>query len=228
MSKISYKLTHKEEKNIDNFWKFIEIFSNPSLHLSNNWMSIYNNENKEHLFSIREYRQHIINNIRKLYTLEEFYFYEKILNKLLWNLIKYLRFDISKIKMKTQLYTSCALYADRSFSHKIYITNYKHNRKYVFDKYYQISDIEIMRKIFNVMRDKNLYNKVMKNKKYFKDIKDNTLYYPSDYPFPNVNLLFYNENAEDVWLNRIQKLYFNNMSNDVIDNEWYLFTCNSI
>ena len=49
----------------------------------------------------------------------------------------------------------------------------------------------------------------------------NKYYYPQDYPFPNINLLFYNQNKKETWINRINKLYFTNKDNKNIDNGWY-------
>ena len=46
-----------------------------------------------------------------------------------------------------------------------------------------------------------LYNLVDNNIEY-------THYYPCDYPFPNVNFIFYNETKKKVWVDRIKKLYY--------------------
>jgi hypothetical protein len=73
------------------------------------------------------------------------------------------------------------------------------------------------------MCSKELYDKVILNKKYFNNIKvkkTDIYYYPYDYPFSNVNLLFYNMNDKKTWIDRIKKLYYNK------DNSgWYDFGC---
>jgi len=72
------------------------------------------------------------------------------------------------------------------------------------------------------MSNKELYEKVMKNKSLFNKVKnDQIYYYPYDYPFPNVNLIFYNENKKKYWIDRIKKLYY---SHD-LHKEWYNFYC---
>lgn len=64
---IKYRLTEKEEKDIEKVWKFIEKFKN-----------IYLN--------VTEERQRKIKKIRNEYTPEEFYKNEKTANKILWNI----------------------------------------------------------------------------------------------------------------------------------------------
>jgi len=81
-----YKLTSKEVKEYDNFWNFINIFKNPDFILSDDWYN-YKVNNRKELFSVFDYRKYIILKIREKYTITKFYFYEKILNKLLYNLI---------------------------------------------------------------------------------------------------------------------------------------------
>ena len=96
------------------------------------------------------------------------------MNKLLWNLLIYIKFDINQ--------------------------NEGNNRD------------DIINKIFHTMRYQNIYEKVMKNKKHFLEIDKKmiiTYYYSYNYPFPNVNLLFYNNDKKIIWLDKINKLYFN-------------------
>ena len=64
---LKYPLNGREYKEIDNVWKFAKLFEHDFLFLS-------------------EYRNRLINTIKNKYTIEQFYFYEKILNKLFWNL----------------------------------------------------------------------------------------------------------------------------------------------
>jgi len=113
----------------DNYWKFISIFANidPVQKLSKNWFNY-----KDGMFGAYEYRKYIIPKIRELYTPEEFYFYEKILNKLLWNLLEHINFNIKDIIIdeKSKLFKTCNQVKDelsiyRSFSHKVYISDIK-------------------------------------------------------------------------------------------------------
>ena len=103
-----HKLDKKESKKISEYWQFISIFiPTPKL------------------YSPYEYRRNIINQVRKLYTVEDFYFYEKILNKLLWNLLLKLKVDINNLDIidKKLFVMENMLYG--SYSHKIYIENMK-------------------------------------------------------------------------------------------------------
>ena len=67
MSKLKYQLTQQENSKLDDYWKFIRIF----------------NVKNDEMFSVEQYRHNIIKKIQKKYTIDEFYFYEKILNKIL-------------------------------------------------------------------------------------------------------------------------------------------------
>ena len=223
----TFKLTNKEINELDNYWKFIDIFSNivPEQKLSKNWFHY-----KDGIFDAHEYRKYVILIISKLYTPEKFYFYEKILNKLLWRLLFHINFFIKDIiiDVKSQLFKTCEevkeeLSIYRSFSHKVHISDKKKKIDYVFNYYQDINKINIINKIFIVMRSKELYDKVMINKKYFNNIKvkkTDIYYYPDDYPFPNVNLLFYNMNDKKIWIDRIKKLYYNKNNSG-----WYDFSC---
>ena len=64
---LKYPLTDNEYKLIDEVWEFLEIFA------------------KEYIY-VTNYRKSTINIIREKYTLEQFYIYECILNKIFWNL----------------------------------------------------------------------------------------------------------------------------------------------
>ena len=261
-----YKLTKKEIKNLDNYWKFIDIFSNPDIEgLSKNWWSYQKTKNKKKyspIFGSYNYRQYIIPKIRKLYTPEQFYFYEKILNKLLWNILDKTKFDIKKcyqylIRNKKKeklklLHRKCNdknidkhwnkiknkyLYNhSRSFSHKTYISNY------IFLNYIDLAYFKFHDNISMIMRNRKLYEYIINKKKF--DIKKNfnkkmynlidnkteyTYYYPSDYPFPNVNFIFYNETKKKIWIDRIKKLYYQNHKNKIYDDSgWYDFSCTTV
>jgi hypothetical protein len=215
-----HKLLKSEINELDNYWKFIDFIHEDLL-------------KKDFLYSSYQFRKDLIKKIRKNYTAEEFYKFEKILNKLLWNLMEHIDFNIKNINISTRekLYNNNIKPLKSSFSHKLYLHNEKNNKKYFF-KYYPILNKfdniitkNIIKKIFTVLTDRNLYEKVMKikNKKYIYKIKYIEYYYPLDYPFPNINLIFYNENKKESWLERINKLYFNEEKNSKINNEWYEF-----
>jgi hypothetical protein len=64
VNKLKYPLTPEENDKLDDYWKFIKVF---------------NVNNNNFLYSPREYRSNLIKKIKKKYTIDEFYFYEKIL-----------------------------------------------------------------------------------------------------------------------------------------------------
>ena len=116
-----------------------------------------------------------------------------------------------------------------SFSHKEYLHNEINDKKYYFRFYPRLIDYDIVNKIFYTMSDRKLYDKVMNGKKSIKSIEPivyvngiaySTYYYPLDYPFPNINLLFYNQNKKETWINKINKLYFTNKTNNKINIGW--------
>ena len=63
---LKYPLTKNEYDNINKVWDFMKIFRKKFIHLS-------------------YFRNYVINKMKE-YTVEEFYLYESILNKMFWNL----------------------------------------------------------------------------------------------------------------------------------------------
>jgi hypothetical protein len=228
-----YKLTKKEIKNLDNYWKFIDIFSKPDIEgLSNNWWSYQitknnkNNNKKTYypIFGPYNYRQYIIPKIRKLYTPEQFYFYEKILNKLLWNLLDKIKFDIKKFyeylirnkkkekmkfdirkcnkkkeKQSNKIKNKYLYNHSRSFCHKTFISNY------IFFNYMDLVNFKFHENISMIMRNRKLYEYIIHKKKF--DIKkkfnkkmynliDNKTQYTYYYPcdYPFPNVNFISYN----------------------------------
>lgn len=235
-----YKLTKKEKIELDNYWNFIDLFKpygKKSTYLKN-----IKKKFKEYSWlnnSAYSYRKYIIKKIRKNYTVEQFYFYEKILNKLLHNLLEKINFSIDEIctnKLadkyeKIYKITKTIELNKRSYSHKLYITDLNKNIHYNFHYYPYLNNINIIVKIFTIMNERDLYEKIMTDKLEIKNItfSSSLYYYPDDYPFPNVNLLFYNKNNKKYWVNRIKKLYYTNYGKLIFskginyDEGWYNF-----
>ena len=201
-----YKLLKKELNILDEFWKFIEIFKFDNYKLS--WIS-----------GVHGYRHALIKKIRETYSAEDFYKYEVILNKLLWNLLIKVKFNINDLRIQSHLYINIKS-PWRTCSHKQYLHNEINDEKYNFRFYPKITDYDIVNKIFYTMSNRKLYDKIMNGKKSINTVKPIVYYYPYDYPFPNINLLFYNENKKETWINRINKLYFNNKTNNNINIGW--------
>lgn len=214
-----HKLTKNEIIELDNYWNFINIFK-PEYKKNISWI---NN-------SAFTYRKYIIKKIRENYTIEQFYLYEKILNKLLHNLLIHIQFDIDNIcinKECKKIYktTYNKKEGPHSYSHKLYITNLKNNINYNFFYWKDIVENDIINKVFTIMSDKNLYEKIMNDKLDLKNIIiSDYYYYPNDYPFPNVNFIFYNKNNKKYWIDRIKRLYYTNYDkNNNYDKGWYTF-----
>ena len=208
---MKYPLSEKEKKMLPKVFSFIKTFYK---------FNVVKSEN----FGPYDYRRFIIKRIREKYSIEEFYKYEKIMNKLYWNLYH-------KLHKKDKL---CDMIKNppknfqKSFNNKI--LNYNHKTKmyhiqqdYInyFIDYEKRKKNKTEIKIMSAMMDMDLYLSFYKNPK--KKIKKmDIFYYPLDYPFPNVNRCFYNENSPKEWINRIKKMYFY-YNDDFIDKYWYEF-----
>lgn len=236
-----HKLTKKEKIELDNYWNFINVFNPYGKNRNFKKISSLN------YHSVYGYREYIIKKIRKNYTIQQFYFYEKILNKLLHNLLEKINFNIDSLcinKLTNNLTDKCEkiykitepiknekeLHINRrSYSYKLYITDLNKNIHYNFDYYPYLNNIEIIVYIFTIMNRRDLYEKIMEDKLNFKNItfSSSYYYYPDDYPFPNINFLFYNKNNKKYWINRIKTLYYTNYDTRIseinYDEGWYSF-----
>lgn len=212
-----HKLTKTEELNLDKYWDFIETFKldyDPNKN-PNRWIE-----------GVWRYRLQLIPKIRKMYTANDFYKYEKILNKLLWNLLEKIKFKINSdyFDLREKNHKKSI----GSYQHKTFIDDDKSKIYYVFYYYILFSHLnydkitkEKVAKIFHILSDRQLYEKFMNNIIIIDDINPKQYYYPHDYPFPNINLLFYNKNKKDIWINRINQLYFRTSDNKKINKGWY-------
>lgn len=198
---MEYNLTKEETEKLDDYWQFINIF----------------NPNDE--FSVYNYRKILIKNIQKTYTIEEFYFYEKILNKMLWNLL--IIYDIKINTIDFTVKEGFIIKCDKSYINKQIM--FIDNKVILFPNYAKLNDNkkipENLFKIFYILFKRKIYEKVINNKNYIDTIKINNInkfYYPYDYPFPNISLIEYNNNDKTIWLKRIKAYYY---SKD--DSKWY-------
>lgn len=181
-NKFKYKLTPNEINSIDKYWKFIQEFNMDKSILS-------------------DYRKKIVNKIQNKYTLEEFIFYERILEKLLFNLQNVLNIkntyniiesgNDEKYSINQYLATSNKCFY-RSFMNKCFLVN--NNKILITDTIGSAGDLVknnyhgILDKI---MFNRNLYEKVYLNPTYINSIEPSYLYYNFDYPFPNIFLSEY-------------------------------------
>ena len=197
MNKLKYQLTQLEISKLDDYWKFIKIF----------------NVKNDEMYSFKQYRHDIIKKIQKKYTVDEFYFYEKILNKMLWNLLVMHNIYLNKIDFTTKLAFSMK---NKSYVNKQMMIT-EGGKNIIFPSYNNFELPKDLLQILTILRKRDMYEKAIKDKDYINNIKKiDNFYYPNDYPFPNVNLIEYNDNNKEVWIKRIKAYYY--MKDD---SHWY-------
>ncbi len=197
-----YKLTPTEISKLNDFTVFLSYFYNKSYISSKS--------------SISNYRKYIIETISKKYKPDEFYFYETILNKIIHNIIN----NTTNANDYLTLNLNINKY-NRSFSNKKLLVD--ENNKII----YCVTDKDYINKYRSIV-NKNLIKKFFSYlEKYIpidtKLINDlSGVYYPLDYPFPNVNYLYYNQNKKTTWIRNIKRMYYMNKSNDIWYNNHYI------
>jgi len=202
---ITHSLTNEEIENLDKVWEFIECFNYPKINL-------------------HKFRKQVISKIRSKYSLHEFLVYEKVIEKLLFNLKDryfdqnkdiYTKIKIIELNKEDNLNkkirefsANCQICLLRSFINKNFYFNYSNNKLY-FTPTKGSSDI------LEESRLDSILNTVMYNREsYEMFMLDNSLndidqfYYSFDYPFPNIftdkfNII--NDKDREI---RIDKLYF--------------------
>ena len=173
---------------------------------------------------VSNYRYLIINNIKKKYSYNDFYKNELLLNKLFWSLKNklkpYVKNNKTKYTIKEKIKKTGFGSIDNKYVGSIVNSYFQYNQKN--NKWYILKDISDLDKIcFDILYNTNkstylkYYNNPESISKYnIKNIKE--YYYFKNYPFPNVNPMFYNENKKQYWIKKINKMYF-----DDNDRCWY-------
>jgi hypothetical protein len=189
MKKPFEKFSKIEKEKLNDCWIFIELFKTTA----------------EKSKSVSDFRIEIIKLIKKNYTIEEFYLYEKILNKLVYNLLyKYNIVNYNKSEIKDDIFVSFPL-SESSYANKLLLYDEKNN-KLIYVKNYKDILNQPITKLINCLQDKETYNAIL-NKENIK-LKNLNTYYPYDYPFPNINLFFYNQNSKETWIRNIKHMYY--------------------
>ena len=129
---LKYSLTKDEYHNIEKAWKFLKIF-------------------KKKFMLLSDFRKYVIKKAR-IYTIEEFYLYESILNKLFWNL-RWLLFPL--------------WYDDSSYS----MSEEKYNNfiKKNYNNFMKIPNNLLLCKVEKYTDDNDLKNKLYNNDVLMKD-----------------------------------------------------------
>lgn len=201
---LKYKLKNKDIKQIDNVWNFLNIFRITQT-------------------TRKKYRDCIIDNIRKNYDIVNFYKYEKILEKMYWNLVYKIKKD-NDIKPKIYI-KNISNESIHDLRDKIMIKNkyskesnvrksfvISRNKNYLY-KYNYPNDLDLMAS--SIMINRSIYETYLSNDISIYDLNiepyNNIIEF--DYPFPNLNTIknFSFDNKKER-LNNIQKMYFDDDS----------------
>lgn len=240
---LKYPLDENDCNNLENVWKFVELF---------NYRTIY----------LHQYRKHVIEEVNKRYSIDEFLLYENILNKLFWNL-RWMLFPFwdkenlsrkqyyeiiqnnygeNKNIPKYVLQCEKKKYATnrelmsiikkekidklyyRSFVNKLFVIDEK-NREIYLKK--MEGSVHIFNKNFfnlltsTITTNKILYEGIMKDPFCLNTKLDNIclpeFFYEFDYPFPNLNQCIYDTGNDDCHKYKIQKMYYD----DNAEGNWF-------
>lgn len=211
---LEYSLLADEYAIIDDVFEFINIFD---------FLTI----------TLTEYRTTIIDKINKKIKLNDFYLYEKISEKLLWNLknkTKHLyptlancitcSYDLTEEGISTVLSKFYEDNSYRSFINKLVliddVNNKIHHRKMegsaqIFDKN------EFNLRLWVALRDRKTYESIMKKPKRITKLLIPEYYFSSDYAFPNLNFGKPFIYSDEFRKERIKKMYYLNES----QKEWF-------
>lgn len=207
---MQYPISEEEKSKA---WNFLNNFTQIE-NLSEDWYARGND-----IFAPVHYRSLIIDRIRKNYSCDEFYIYEKLVNRLFWNLkiaLKpYVRDNLTKYTIVDELASPKGQSTINSYTH----FNQKDHKLYKLEGISNLDEI-----CMNIMMDHKKYNKYISDPKKIEDHYNDDqlyLYYYMNYPFPNANPMFYNENDKSIWLEKINKMYYYNKKDARPDEHWY-------
>jgi hypothetical protein len=213
-NKLKYPLVREEYEIIDKVWNFYNDF---------NFMTITHHE----------YRSKVIKKIKNKYTQDMFYKYEKIIEKLYWNLknlinekklskkFEYNYYDYKELdKVYEKFYNDNNF---RSYINKI-ITIDDETQKIYYKKNEGSYDIfeqnEINHLIGYIMSNRKVYEKIIENPNLIYKIEKKNLpkiYRQLDYGFPNFSLIKENTGSEKWRKNKIKYMYYD----DTSENNWF-------
>lgn len=200
---LTYPLNLKELKNIDNVWNFLSLF-------------------RESKPTRIQYRNHIISKIKENYNVNQFCLFEKILEKMYWNLnnvlknkieisqnIRSKKIDRSKLSRLTDFILKSNKKIKESTVRKAISYNDQTNEvKY---KYSYPDDFDLI--ISSIMIDRSMYETLLTNPEkitleYLEMIEPYHNLIEFDYPFPNLNTLEPLDNSDNDRIQKINQMYF--------------------
>jgi hypothetical protein len=196
-SNLKYPLLESEVKLIDNVWEFINKF-------------------RETFLTRGKYRRNIKNKIRQQYSIEEFYRYEKIVEKIYWNLANKIKSEINwdpKIYIKRKFNLNNI--ENRILKRNVKVKESNVNKTYVITenneliyKYKYPDDLDIL--VSSIMINRSIYETIMSDEEdiFNIDIEPYNNIVEFDYLFPNLNTIksFVNNKSERI--NKISKMYY--------------------
>jgi hypothetical protein len=205
-----------EQNEIDNAFIFLS-------HFTNTPFKIFYDEHEfpDNITFVSDYREYIIKIMSKLYKIDDFYKYERIVQILFWFLKKKLKPFIDDNKTQYIKEDSICLYNNKgiySYKNAYYQYNQKKNIYYLLENPSELDNI-----CAYIMTNKKLYYKYIENPEEIKKFDKNKLkksYYFFNYPFPNVNPMFYNNNNKKIWIKKIKKMYYE-IHPEKQDKYWY-------
>ena len=207
---LKFPLTNFEYDKLDDVFEFINNF----------YFLTYN---------LGKYRKKIIKIISKKYKIEEFLLFEKILEKLFWN-IRYLISEQNLLNTNNDFKNSDdletilnELYRDtyyRSFINKLVLIDDINNT--IYYKKMEGSSHIFCQNYFNLatmmaLKDRTQYEKILINPKLIKEIVCPKYYHQLDYAFPNLNLVMPFIQSDNYRLYKIKLMYYN----DDCEKNWY-------
>jgi len=209
-----YPLDENEMEQLNNTWDFLKKFQFNTI-------------------GVTEYRKKIINKISKSVNKEDFYLYEKIAEKMMWNLrdkVKYLFNECSECIDYTEKLNETGLmtimdkfYDDnsyRSYINKLILID-DNNNKIHYKKMEGSSCIFKQNKmnetIWIAMTDRNLYEKIIREPKKIQLVDSANYYHGYDYGLPNLNFGKPFIQSDSYRLKRIEKMYYNKNA----ENNWF-------
>jgi hypothetical protein len=200
---LKYQLSDKEIENLDKVWEFIDDF-------------------RETKITRNQYTKYITKKINKKYKIEDFYKYEKITEKIYWNLINKIKSEIniqSEIFNKKNFNTSQI----KEVQNKILMRNNKMkestinkafiitNNNTLLYKYKYPDDLDLL--AASIIINRSTYESIMSNASsiYNIEIEPYNNIIEFDYPFPNFNTIKSFTKTKKERINNIYKKYYKNI-----------------
>jgi hypothetical protein len=194
---LKYSFSENEMKIIDNVWEFINYF-------------------RETFLTRGKYRRNIKNKIRQKYSIEEFYKYEKIVEKLYWNLVNKIKSEINldqKIYIKRKF--NLKNIENRILKRNVKVKESNVNKTYVITdnneliyKYKYPDDLDIT--VSSIMINRSVYETIMSDEEniFNIDIEPYNNIVEFDYLFPNLNTIKSFVNNKNERINKISKMFY--------------------